>query len=135
MKLHDTDRHRLPTANEAELGLTWHENAESLAKTCDVVTINAALHPETADLFNEAMLSKMRRVAYLVNTARAGLVNRDAIVRALESGQLAGNAGDVWYPQPAPADHPWRKMQHYGMTPHISGTSLSAQARYAAGTR
>jgi formate dehydrogenase len=56
-------------------------------------------------------------------------------VQALESGQLAGYAGDVWFPQPPPKDHPWRTMPHHGMTPHISGTSLSAQARYAAGTR
>ena len=55
------------------------------------------------------------------------------MVRALESGQLAGYAGDVWYPHPPPVDHPWRTMPHEGMTPHISGTSLSAQARYAAG--
>ena len=59
----------------------------------------------------------------------------DAALWALQSGQLAGYAGDVWYPQPAPADHPWRTMPHHGMTPHISGSSLSAQARYAAGTR
>ncbi|MGW2821366.1 LysR family transcriptional regulator [Streptomyces sp. NPDC001443] len=51
------------------------------------------------------------------------------------SGRLAGYAGDVWFPQPAPADHPWRTMPHHGMTPHISGSSLSAQARYAAGSR
>lgn len=56
-------------------------------------------------------------------------------MRALESGQLAGYAGDVWHPQPAPSDHPWRTMPNHGMTPHISGSSLSAQARYAAGTR
>ncbi len=56
-------------------------------------------------------------------------------VRALESGKLAGYAGDVWFPQPAPADHPWRTMPHNGMTPHIAGTSLQAQARYADGTR
>src|SRR3546814_8508544 len=71
----------------------------------------------------------------LVNTARCKLADRDAIVRALESGQLAGYAGDVWFTQPAPKDHPWRTMPHEGMTPHISGTSLSAKARYAAGTR
>jgi formate dehydrogenase len=63
------------------------------------------------------------------------ICNREAVVRALECGQLAGYAGDVWYPQPAPKDHPWRTMPHHGMTPHISGTSLSAQTRYAAGTR
>ena len=77
----------------------------------------------------------MKRGAYIVNTARGKICDRDAIVRALESGQLAGYAGDVWFPQPPPPDHPWRTMPHHGMTPHISGTSLSAQARYAAGTR
>lgn len=46
-----------------------------------------------------------------------------------------GYAGDVWFPQPPPADHPWRTMPHQAMTPHVSGTTLSAQARYAAGTR
>jgi formate dehydrogenase len=77
----------------------------------------------------------MKRGAYLVNTARGKICDRDAIVRALESGQLAGYAGDVWFPQPASQDHPWRTMPHHGMTPHTSGTSLSAQARYAAGAR
>src|SRR5438046_10172934 len=77
----------------------------------------------------------MKAGVYLVNTARGKICNRDAIVRALESGQLAGYAGDVWFPQPAPQDHPLRTMPHHGMTPHISGSTLSAQARYAAGTR
>ncbi len=135
VKLHYTDRHRLPEATEKELGLTFHPDAESMVRICDVVTINAPLHPETEHMFNDAMLGKMKRGAYLVNTARGKICDRDAIVRALESGQLAGYAGDVWFPQPPPKDHPWRTMPHHGMTPHTSGTSLSAQARYAAGTR
>ena len=133
--LHYTDRHRLPTGVEQELNLTYHATAESLVSVCDVVTINTPLHPETEHLFNDALLAKMKRGAYLVNTARGKICDRDAIARALVSGQLAGYAGDVWFPQPAPKDHPWRTMPHHGMTPHVSGTSLSAQARYAAGTR
>ncbi len=133
--LHYTDRHRLDESVERELGLVFHPNAESLVEVCDVVTINAPLHPETEGLFNDDMISKMKRGAYLVNTAHAKICDRDAVVRALESGQLAGYAGDVWFPQPPPVDHPWRAMPHHGMTPHISGSSLSAQARYAAGTR
>jgi formate dehydrogenase len=133
--LHYTDRHRLPEAVERELNLVFHPDAASMVPHCDVVTINAPLHPETEGLFDEALLASMKRGAYLVNTARAKIVDRDAVVRALESGHLAGYAGDVWYPQPAPADHPWRTMPHHGMTPHISGSSLSAQTRYAAGTR
>ena len=135
VKLHYTDRHRLPEDVEKELDLTYHPNVDSMVRVCDVVTINAPLHPETEHLFNDALIGKMKRGAYLVNTARGKICDRDAVVRALNSGQLAGYAGDVWFPQPAPKDHPWRTMPHHGMTPHTSGTSLSAQARYAAGTR
>ncbi len=135
VKLHYTDRHRLPAEVERELGVTFHPDAESLVRVCDVVTINTPLHPETENLFNDALIAKMKRGAFLVNTARGKICDRDAIARALKSGQLAGYAGDVWFPQPAPKDHPWRSMPHHGMTPHVSGTSLSAQARYAAGVR
>ena len=133
--LHYTDRHRLAREVEEELGLTYHETTGAMVPHCDVVTVNAPLHPETEGLFNDELLATMKRGVYLINTARALIVDRDAVVRALESGQLAGYAGDVWYPQPASKDHPWRTMPHHGMTPHISGSSLSAQARYAAGTR
>jgi len=135
VKLHYTDKFRLPAEVEEELGLTYHATAQDMVPHCDIVTINAPLHPETEGMFNDALLSTMKRGSYLINTARARICDEDAIVRALESGQLAGYAGDVWAPQPAPADHPWRTMPNHGMTPHISGTTLSAQARYAAGTR
>ncbi|MFG1626311.1 NAD-dependent formate dehydrogenase [Kribbella sp. NPDC049227] len=135
VNLHYTDRHRLPESVERELNLTFHPSAADMVPHCDVVTINAPLHPETEGLFGEKLLSTMKRGTYLINTARAKIADRDAIVKALESGQLAGYAGDVWFPQPAPADHPWRTMPHHGMTPHISGSTLSAQTRYAAGTR
>ncbi len=133
--LHYFDRHRLPALVEQELNLTWHDSVESMVKVVDIVTINCPLHPETEHLFNDSMISKMKRGSYLVNTARGKICDRDAVVRALQSGHLAGYAGDVWFPQPAPQDHPWRTMPNHGMTPHISGSSLSAQTRYAAGVR
>ena len=133
--LHYTDRHRLPEEVEAELNLTFHESAADMVPHCDVVTVNAPLHPATEGMFNDDLFAQMKRGTYLINTARGLIADRDSVVRALENGQLAGYAGDVWYPQPAPADHPWRSMPNHGMTPHISGSSLSAQARYAAGTR
>jgi formate dehydrogenase len=135
VRLAYTDPHRLPEDVERELGLAFYETPAQMVPHCDVVTINAPLYPGTEGLFNDQLIATMKRGAYVVNTARGKIADRDAIVRALESGQLAGYAGDVWFPQPAPADHPWRTMPHHGMTPHISGTSLSAQARYAAGTR
>lgn len=133
--LHYFDRHRLPKTVEDELNLTFHETVESMVKVCDVVTINCPLHPETEDLFDHEMIGKMKTGAYIVNTARGKICNKDAIADALKTGKLAGYAGDVWFPQPAPNDHIWRSMPHHGMTPHTSGTSLSAQARYADGAR
>ena len=133
--LHYFDRHRLPEAVEQELNLTFHESVESMVKVCDVVTINCPLHPETENLFDAEMISKMKKGAYIVNTARGKICNREAIADALKSGQLSGYAGDVWFPQPAPNDHVWRSMPNHGMTPHTSGTSLSAQTRYADGVR
>lgn len=134
VKLHYTDPHRLSATVEAELGLTFHETPEDLVRACDIINLQMPLYPSTEHFFNDRMFSIMKRGTYLINTARGKLVDRDAVVRALESGQLAGYAGDVWFPQPAPADHPWRTMPFNGMTPHMSGTSLSGQARYAAGT-
>lgn len=135
LKLHYTDRHRLPENIEKELGLTFHAKVEAMVPLCDIIALSCPLHPETEHLFNDQLIGKMKRGAYLVNTARGKICDRDAVVRALKSGQLAGYAGDVWFPQPAPQDHPWRTMPHHGMTPHVAGTTLSAQARYAAGVR
>ena len=133
--LHYFDKHRLSSDQEAELNLTYHDSVESLVAACDVINISCPLHPETEHLFNDDLIGKCKPGAYIINTARGKICDRDAIVRALESGQLSGYAGDVWFPQPAPNDHVWRTMPHHGMTPHTSGTSLSAQTRYADGVR
>jgi formate dehydrogenase len=93
--LHYTDRHRLPAEVEQELKLTYHKTAAELARVCDIVTINCPLHPETEHLFDAKMLASMKRGAYIVNTARGKICDRDAIVAALKSGQLAGYAG-LW---------------------------------------
>merc|ERR1719310_1555728 len=139
MKLHYCDRHQLPAEVEKELNLKyWGNGRDAVKAMCaemDVVTINCPLHPETEHMFDDDMLGAMKKGSYIVNTARGKICDRDAIARALESGQLAGYAGDVWFPQPAPQDHPWRSMPWHAMTPHTSGTTLSAQARYASGVQ
>lgn len=135
VNLHYTDRYRLPESVEKDLNLTYHKDVDSLVKNCDVVSIHCPLHPETEHMFNDDLISKMRKGSYIVNTARGKICDKDAITRALESGQLAGYAGDVWFPQPAPNDHTWRTAPNHALTPHTSGTSLSAQSRYAAGVR
>jgi formate dehydrogenase len=69
-----------------------------------------------------------------VNTAGGKIVDTQALVEALENGQLAGYAGDGWFPEPAPIDHPWRNMPNHGMH-YYSGTALEAQKRYANGIK
>ena len=133
--LHYFDVHRLPLEVEKDLNVTYHPGVETLARSVDVLSIHSPLISQTHHMFNEKLLNSMRRGSYIVNTARAEETDQKAIVAALESGRLAGYAGDVWFPQPPPPDHPWRTMPNNAMTPHVSGTSLSAQARYAAGTR
>ena len=125
VELHYTDRHRLRRGRAGARPHLPRDARRPWCPRCDVVTINAPLHPETEHLFDDALLATMKRGAYLVNTARGKICDRDAVVRALESGQLAGYAGDVWFPQPAPHDHPWRTMPHHGMTPaHLGLVAL-----------
>lgn len=135
VNLHYTDTRRLAPEVEKELNVTFHPTVQELVRAVDVVSIHSPLYADTRAMFDEKLISTMRRGSYIVNTARAEETVPEAIADALRSGQLGGYAGDVWYPQPPPVDHPWRTMPNNAMTPHVSGTTLSAQARYAAGTR
>jgi formate dehydrogenase len=134
-ELHYADRHRLPKEVEEKYNLKYHADWKEMVKEMDVVTLNCPLHPETEHMVNSETIKLFKKGAFLVNTARGKLCDRDVIADSLRSGALGGYAGDVWFPQPPPADHPWRSMPWHGMTPHTSGTTLSAQARYAAGVR
>ena len=125
---------KLSTINEYILGVRY-AYIDELVPLCDVISIHAPLTPATRGLFDRERLFNMKRGAWMVNTARGAIVDRDALVEALEEGQLAGYAGDVWDSQPAAEDHPWRTMPNHAMTPHVSGTSLDAQQRYADGVR
>ncbi|CAN3357210.1 formate dehydrogenase 1 [Diutina catenulata] len=116
------------------------ESLEDMVSQADIVTINCPLHETSRGLFNKELISKMKPTAYLVNTARGAICVAEDVAEAVKSGVIAGYGGDVWFPQPAPKDHPWRSMKNdwdggNAMTPHISGTSLDAQKRYADGVK
>ncbi|WVQ85418.1 hypothetical protein IAT38_007583 [Cryptococcus sp. DSM 104549] len=130
----------LPADAKKAINARRVESLEEMIAQCDVVTINCPLHEKTKGLFNQALISKMKPGAWLVNTARGAICDRAAVKDALASGQLKGYAGDVWDVQPAPKDHPWRHATNphgggNGMVPHYSGTTLDAQKRYAEGTK
>ncbi|KAK4690719.1 formate dehydrogenase, partial [Lecanoromycetidae sp. Uapishka_2] len=125
---------------EKEIGCRRVNDLEEMLAQCDVVTINCPLHEKTRGLFNKELISKMKKGAWLVNTARGAIVVKEDVAEALKSGHLRGYGGDVWFPQPAPEDHPLRYAKNpigggNAMVPHMSGTSIDAQARYAKGTK
>lgn len=134
VRLHYYDNRRLTAAEEQALGARYMPFDDLLASS-DVLTIHSPLTPATDRLFNRERLARMKRGAYIVNTARGRIVDTEALVEAVRSGHIAGYAGDVWYPQPAPKEHPWRTMPHHAMTTHVSGTTLEAQRRYSDGIR
>jgi len=116
------------------------EDLKDFVSQCDVVTVNCPLHEGTRGLVNADLLKHFKKGAWLVNTARGAICDKDDVAAAVKSGQINGYAGDVWNVQPAPKDHPWRTVKNplgggNGMVPHYSGTTLDAQARYAAGTK
>jgi len=134
------DYQALPADLEAKVGAKRVENLDDFLSRCDVITVNCPLHEGTIGLINATNLKHVKKGAWIVNTARGAICDRDAIANAVNSGHLGGYAGDVWNVQPAPKDHPWRTMQTpqgagNGMTPHYSGTTLDAQRRYAEGTK
>jgi len=125
---------------EKEIGCRRVENLEEMLAQCDVVTINCPLHESTRGLFNKELISKMKKGSWLVNTARGAIVVKEDVAEAVKSGHLRGYGGDVWFPQPAPKDHPLRYAHNpFGggnaMVPHMSGTTIDAQKRYAEGTK
>lgn len=125
---------------EAEIGCRRVDTLEEMLAQCDVVTINCPLHEKTRGLFNKELIAKMKPGSWLVNTARGAIVVKEDVADALKTGHLRGYGGDVWFPQPAPNDHPLRYAKNpwgggNAMVPHMSGTSLDAQKRYADGTK
>ncbi|MET7638678.1 NAD-dependent formate dehydrogenase [Streptomyces sp. NPDC005438] len=127
-------RHRRDPAEEATLGARY-ARLDDLVAESDVVCLALPLQGESRALFDARRLAAMKPGSWLVNTARGAIVDRDALVESLEKGHLAGYAGDTWYPQPAPPDHPWRTMPRQAMTIHYSGMTREAQHRIAAGVR
>ncbi|TDL25921.1 NAD-dependent formate dehydrogenase [Rickenella mellea] len=130
----------LPEAAAKAVNARKVDDLKEFVAQCDVVTVNCPLHEGTRGLVNADLLKHFKKGAWLVNTARGAICDKDAVAAALKSGQLSGYSGDVWNVQPAPKDHVWRTMKNplgggNGMVPHYSGTTLDAQKRYATGAK
>ncbi|HPD16280.1 MAG TPA: NAD(P)-dependent oxidoreductase [Planctomycetota bacterium] len=131
MKLVYYDKERLSEEEEAEMGLGRRE-LDDLLREADFVSLHAALTPETANLVNADRLALMKPTAFLVNTARGGLVDEAALADALREGRLGGAAIDAWAVEPTPRDNPLLKLDNVVATPHVAAGTLSKTALFEA---
>ncbi|PWZ21308.1 Formate dehydrogenase 1, mitochondrial [Zea mays] len=129
------DRLQIDPELEKEIGAKFEEDLDAMLPKFDVIVINTPLTEKTRGMFNKERIAKMKKGVIVVNNARGAIMDARAVVDACSSGHIAGYGGDVWFPQPAPKDHPWRYMPNHAMTPHISRTTIDAQVRYADGVR
>ncbi len=108
------------------LGLSLTDLDDVLANA-DVISLHVPLTDETAHLIDEAAIARMRPGAFVVNVSRGGVVDEEALARALESGQLAGAALDVFEVEPLPADSPLLGLNNIVLTPHLGASTVEAQ--------
>lgn len=102
--------------------------AEALG-VADVISLHVPYSAETRHLINANTISQMKRGAYLINTARGGLVDEQAVREALDSGYLQGAGLDVFDPEPPPPEHPLLHRDNVVATPHIAGASMQSKDR------
>ena len=98
----------------------------TLLEQSDVVSIHARLTEENQHLIGRAELAAMKPTAILVNTARSGLVDEQALIEALTEQRIMGAALDVFDTEPLPPDHPLVKLENVTITPHLAGSSIDA---------
>ena len=97
----------------------------------DFITIHCPKTPETTGLFNAARLAKMKGTAFLVNTARGGIVDEKALYDALAANRIAGAALDVFEQEPTPSDNPLLTLPNFIAAPHVAGVTREAVERMA----
>ncbi|OAI43127.1 D-glycerate dehydrogenase [bacterium SCGC AG-212-C10] len=129
MRILYTARSRKP-AVEAMLGVEW-VTQEELLRQSDFVSLHVPRTPETTYLINRQTLAQMKSTAILINTARGIVVDQDALVEAVRSGQIAGAALDVTDPEPLPLEHTLYSLPNVVITPHIASASTATRARMA----
>jgi len=105
------------------------DDPDALLRESDVVSLHCPLTAETKHLINVARLAKMKPTAFLINTARGGLVNEADLAEALNSGRIAGAGLDVLSVEPPPVDNPLLRAKNCFITPHIAWATRNARAR------
>jgi lactate dehydrogenase-like 2-hydroxyacid dehydrogenase len=113
------------------VGVGRHDDLAAVLGEADFVSLHAPLTPQTRHLIDEGALARMKPTAYLVNTARGGLVDQHGLAQALTDGQIAGAALDVTDPEPLPPDHPLLDAPNLIVVPHLGSATHATRERMA----
>lgn len=132
LSIHYHNRHRLPEAVEAEFGATWHDSLDGMLAAIDVLTIHTPRNADSENMIDARRLALMRPTACIVNTARGGIVDEDALIDALEHGRLAGAGLDVWKFEPE-IDPRMLALPNVMLIPHMG--SATYEGRMAMGEK
>jgi len=128
MKILYYDIYQPPKQEVKELEAGYRE-LDDLIREADVITLHVPLVKETHHLINEERLRKMKKHAVLINTSRGGVVDTEALIKALSEGWILGAGLDVYEDEPLPKNHPLTKLANVVLTPHIGASTTEAQAR------
>jgi D-3-phosphoglycerate dehydrogenase len=119
----------LTAEKAAEAGVEF-ATREQLFSQADIVTIHYQLGPRSRGLITADDLGRMKKTAYLINTARAPIVDQAALLKALQEKKIAGAGLDVFEIEPLPVDHPYRKLDNVVLTPHLGYVSVQNYGKY-----
>ena len=132
LSIHYHNRHRLPPVLEAQLGATWHATLDEMLAAIDILTIHTPRNAQSENLLDARRIGLMRPHVFLINAARGGIVDEDALVTALEAGKLAGAGLDVWQHEPQ-IDPRLLALPNVVMLPHMG--SATFEGRLATGDK
>ena len=104
---------------------------DAAVSQADFITVHCPKNPETVNLFDAARLARMKPTAYIVNTARGGIINEQALYDVLMANKIAGAGIDVFEREPAPVDHPLLKLSNVVVAPHMAGVTRESMDRMA----
>jgi D-3-phosphoglycerate dehydrogenase len=121
----------LASAGATQMGIETVSDLDSLLPRVDFLTVHTPLTDETRDLIDARRLALLPKGARVINCARGGIINEEALAEALRSGHLAGAALDVFVQEPPPADHPLLQLPNVVVTPHLGASTVEAQLSVA----
>jgi len=120
-----------PYVDQATIKAAGYEavsDLDAVLPRVDIVCIHCPKNPETIGMFNAGRFNRMKKGAFIVNTARGGIIDEKALHAALTSGHIAGAGLDVFDEEPAPVDHPLLKLNTVISSPHMAGVTVEAMA-------